>query len=119
MPYSAEKINLLSGGWYVVMHSGQVYTQEETDWTSIPNKRDIRLVGLKRMNKHYEIEGKDAYCPPGETHMKELSIGSKELMVTKDDLIGWYIGHYTSQGKEITRISAIDGTIVKEIIPYT
>jgi hypothetical protein len=118
MPYNHEKINQLTGGWYVVLKDGTVHTQQETDWTSIPNKKDIKVMGLKRMNKHYELQDKAAYCPPGETHMKELAIGTQELMVTKDDLVGWYIGHYTDQGKEITRINATDGSIVKEVIPY-
>jgi hypothetical protein len=119
MPYSDPKINVLEGGWYVVMHDGTVYTEPEMAWSQIPNKINIKLVGLKRMNKHYELENKETYCPPGETHMRELTIndGSGNA-VTKQTLVGWFIGHYEKDAKVLLRVDAITGKVAYERIPY-
>jgi hypothetical protein len=119
MPYNHYKINILEGGWYAVYSNGEVVTEDEMPWLQVPNKKDIKIMGLKRMNKHYELEGKENFCPPGETHMRELIINPGEGMaVTKQTLVGWYIGYYDKVGKVITRINAQTGVLNTEIIPY-
>lgn len=120
MPYNHHKINELDSGWYVVFKDGSVITEAEMSWISVPHKKDIQIMGIKRMNKHYEISGKDSYCPPGETHCRELCLapGDGKVAVTKQTRVGWYIGYYDQSCKVLTRISAVDGSIVTEKIPY-
>jgi len=108
MPYNSEKINLLPGGWYCVLNDGTVHTEEEIAWLDIPNKRDIKLVGLKRMNKYFELENKQPYFAPGETHMKELTLVETQL-VTKSTLVGWFIGYYDGAEKVYWRVDAETG----------
>lgn len=117
MPFSHPKINILEGGWYVVMNDLSVITEADMSWIELPNKHNIKIMGLKRMNKHYELEGKDSYCPPGETHMRELAIsnGTGE-MVTTQTLVGWFIGYYTRTEKHLLRVDALTGKITNEII---
>lgn len=119
MPYSHHKINVLEGGWYVVLQDGSVFTEAEMPWTQVPNKKSIKIMGLKRMNKHYEIEGKEPYCPPGETHMRELTIndGSGNA-VTKQTLVGWFIGYYEKDCKVLLRVNAITGKSGYDRLPY-
>lgn len=117
MPYKHEKINLLNGGWYVVFHDGTVVTEEEMPWVSVPNKKNIKIMGLKRHNKHYEIIGKENYLAPGETHMREIIVSPGEgEAVTKQTLVGWFIGYCEPDAKTYLRVSAIDRSVVTECI---
>lgn len=119
MPYNHPKINVLEGGWYAVMQDGSVYTESEMAWSQVPNKKNIKLMGLKRMNKHYELEGKEIYCPPGETHMRELTINNGSgNSVTTQTLVGWFIGYYESDGKNLLRVDANTGKMWYDKIPY-
>ena len=120
MAYNHQKINLLSGGWYCVFNDGSVITEDEMDWIQVPNKKNIKIMGLKRMNKHYELEGKESYCAPGESHMRELTInrGDGQIAITKQTRVGWFIGYYDKTCKVLLRVSAIDGKLTTEEIPY-
>jgi hypothetical protein len=119
MVYSHPKLNLLQGGWYVVFKDGNVITEEEMSWIEVPNKKQIQIMGLKRHNKYYEIEGKEVYTPPGETHFREIIVNpGTGYAVTKQDIVGWNIGYYTPEGKMIMRVSAIDRSVTTELIPY-
>lgn len=121
MPYNHQKINILEGGWYAVYHNGDVVTEAEMPWMQVPNKKDIKIMGLKRMNKHYELSGKTNFCPPGETHMRELIVNpGTGLSVTKQTLVGWFIGYFDDEKKAkiVTRIDATTGALRTEEIPY-
>lgn len=118
MPYSHEKINTLTGGWYVVFTDGSVITEAEMPWISVPNKKDIKLMGLKRHNKHYELQDK-VFGPPGETHVRELSIANgNELQVTKQSLVGWFLTYYTPTHKIHFRVDSITGKFWEEQTPF-
>lgn len=118
MPYNHEKINILDGGWYIVFNDGSVITEQEMSWIEVPNKRDIKLMGLKRHNKQYEIEGKENYIAPGETHYREIIVSPPDgHAITKQSLIGWFIGYCDKEGKTILRVSAIDRSAVMEVMP--
>lgn len=118
MPYNHPRLNYLRGGWYVVFEDGSVLTEEEMPWIKVPNKKNIKLMGLKRHNKYYELEGKENYIPPGETHMKDLSFGDGKLRITKSTLISWYIGFYDTVGKNYLRVCSKTGKVTREVIPY-
>ena len=121
MPYNHPKLNLLPGGWYIVYKNGEVTTEaEEIPWSLVPNKKDIQIMGLKRHNKYLELEGKESYIPPGETHMRELCINpGTGYAVTKQTLQGWFIGFYDVDKKIIHRIDALTGAFTTEEAPYT
>lgn len=115
MPYSHQKINLLEGGWYVVFEDGSVITEAEMPWVMVPNKKNIKIMGLKRHNKHYEIEGKRNYIAPGETHLRELAINNGTgVSVTKQTLVGWFIGYYEGIKKILWRVDFETGKFTKE-----
>lgn len=116
MVYSSPKINALTGGFYVVFKDGSVITEEEMPWISIPNKKDIVIMGLKRCHKHYELTGK-TFGPPGETHVRELAIASGGLQVTKQSLVGWFLSYYTKTEKVFFRVDAITGKVVEDRVP--
>lgn len=119
MPYDHPKLNLLGGGWYAVFKDGSVITEEDMPWLEVPNKKDIKLMGLKRHNKYYEIEDKDIFAAPGETHVREIIINPTDgVAVTKQSLVGWFIGWYEPDGKVLMRVDAITGQITQEKIPY-
>lgn len=119
MPYNHNKVNELAGGWYAVFKDGSVITEEDMSWIEIPSKINIKLVGLKRHNKYYELEGKLAYLPPGETHMRELSMSVQSgVAVTKQSLIGWYIGYYDIDARVYWRVDAITGNFTEERVLY-
>ena len=63
-------------------------------------------MGLKRHNKYYEIAGKENYLPPGETHLREVIINPQigKDVVTKNTLVGWYIGYYEGNNKKVLRV---------------
>lgn len=113
------KVNLLEGGWYVQFTDNSVITEAEMDWINVPNKKNIKLMGLKRMHKRYELENKN-FCPPGETHMREIIVNpGGSVALTKQTLVGWFIGYYEEDGKVLVRIDAETGKITTEKIPYT
>jgi hypothetical protein len=121
MPYNHNKINVLDSGWYVVYKNGEVITQaEDISWIQIPNKKDIKIMGLKRHNKHLELEDKETYIAPGETHLRELCINpGTGFAVTKNTLQGWFIGYYDKNCKVIHRINAETGEYTVDEVPYT
>lgn len=118
MPYNHSKINALQGGWYVVFYSGEVITEDDQiPWVMVPNKKLIKIMGLKRHNKYIEIEGKENYLAPGETHCREIMINpGTEIAVTKQTLQGWFIGYYDGNRKIIKRVNADTGKITEEYI---
>ena len=119
MAYEHPKLNTLSGGWYAVFPDGNVITEEDMPWLEVPNKNTIKLMGLKRHNKFYEFAGKEIYASPGETHVREIIINPTDgLAVTKQSLVGWFIGWYEPDGKVLMRVDAESGALVKEKIPY-
>jgi hypothetical protein len=119
MVLEAPQVNTLEGGWYVQFKSGDVITEAEMDWIQVPNKKDIKLMGLKRMHKRYEIENK-TFCSPGETHMREIIVNpGGSVALTKQTLVSWFIGYYEQDGKVIVRIDATTGKVTTEKIPYT
>lgn len=119
MPYSHNKINLLEGGWYVVFNDGSVVVEGDMPWIKVPNKKDIKIMGLKWRNKHFELEGKDSYVPPGETHVRELAVSSgEEIQITKQSLVGRFVGYYDEDHKVITRVDISTGKFITESIPY-
>jgi len=103
MPYTHEKINKLEGGWYVVYNDGTVITMEEAEyWRKVPNKKDIKIVGLKCRHKHYELVDKGMYIPPGKTELREISIGDElagGIRITSSPVVGWFIGYYDNEKK--------------------
>lgn len=119
MAYKHDKINKLEGGWYIVYKNGNVITERDMPWVQIPNKKDIDIMGLKWRNRYIELKGKDSYVPPGETQMRELSVsdGSK-VQVTKQSLVGRFIGYYDKDYKVISRIDHSTGKLTTEKIPY-
>jgi len=117
MPYNHPKLNLLEGGWYVVFNNGEVFTEPEGQWSVVPNKKDIKIMGLKRHNKYFELEGKESYLPPGESHLKELTLGAGNMR-TVDSLIGWFIGYYGDKGKIYLRVDSKTGKSIEEVVPY-
>jgi hypothetical protein len=119
MIFNSPKLNLLQGGWYVVFKDGSVITEEDMSWVEVPRKKDIQIMGLKRHNKYYEIEGKETYTAPGETHFREIIVNpGTGYAVTKQDLISWNIGYYAPEGKVIMRVSATDKSVTTEVVPY-
>ncbi len=119
MVVSHPKINLLEGGWYAVYKSGQVITEAEMPWVNVPNKKDIKLMGIKRMHKHLELEGKKNFCPPGETHVREIIVNpGNGVAVTKQSLVAWFIGYYEKDHKVIIKIDAETGKVSTEKIPF-
>lgn len=114
------KVNLLEGGWYAQFQDGSVITQAEMDWNKVPNKKNIKLMGLKRMHKRFELEGKENYCPPGETHMKEIIINNgSDVAVTKQSLVAWFIGYYDKMEKVLIKIDAVTGKVSTERYPFS
>jgi hypothetical protein len=112
------KINQLEGGWYVIFRDGSVVTHKDKPWAKIP-KKDIMVMGLKWRHKYIELRDKDNYIPPGETHMREISVARGDgVQVTKQQLVGQFIGYYGEKGKVITRINTATGRVTKEEIPY-
>lgn len=117
MVWNHEKINNLTGGWYVVFKDGSVITEEEMPWIQVPNKKDIKIMALKRHQKHYELQDK-LFGPPGETHVRELSIASgEELQVTKQTLVGWFLTYYTDTHKVFFRVFVDSKTPVEDQVP--
>lgn len=109
MPYNHPKINQLTGGWYAVFNDGSVIIEPEMPWVLVPNKKEIKLMGLKRHNKHYELQDK-LFGPPGETHIREIAIANgNELQVTKQSLVGWFMTYYTDTHKVHFRVDASTG----------
>jgi hypothetical protein len=122
MPYSHNKINELEGGWYVVFNDGNVIVEDEMPWIKVPNKKDIKIMGLKWRNKHYELEGKDNYVPPGETHLRQLNISSRsegEIAQTTSTLVGRFIGYYEEDHKVIIRVVENTGQFLIQNVPYS
>lgn len=119
MVYSDPKIDRLSGGWYAVYKDGKVVTQEEGPWCLVTNKKNIQILGIKKFNKCYELIGKENYLPPGETHCRELCVNpGTGIAVTKQTLVGWYIGYCEKDGKVILRINAKDKQSWIEKVPF-
>jgi translation initiation factor 6 (eIF-6) len=124
MPFSHPKINQLVGGWYIVYKDSSVTTMDEVGcWRNVKNKNEIRIVGLKCKHKHYELMDKDLYVPPGETQVRELSIGGSEVdgvMVTTLPVAGWFIGYYDNEkeAKILIRCDRVTGKFFIEEIPY-
>lgn len=118
MVYSSPKINTLTGGFYAVFKDGSVITEDEMPWVSVPNKKDIVIMGLKRHNKHFELRDK-VFGPPGEQHMRELAINNGTgVGVTKQSLVGWFLSYYTPTAKVYFRVDAITGKAWEEEVPY-
>jgi hypothetical protein len=118
MVYSHEKINQLTGGWYIVYGDGEVITESVMSWNEVPRKKDIKIMGLKRHNRHYELENK-LFGPPGEHHMRELAINNGTgVGVTKQSLIGWFLSYYTPTAKVFFRVDAVTGKFWEEEVPY-
>jgi hypothetical protein len=119
MVYSHEKINLLDGGWYVVYKDGSVISEKEMPWIKVPNKKNIKIMGLKWRNRQVEFKDKENYIPPGETHMRELALaGGKKIKVTKESIVGRFIGYYEKDHKVVARIDLNTGKFVKEKVFY-
>lgn len=118
MIFDSPKLNLLNGGWYAVFKDGSVITEEEMDWLQVPNKRNIRLMGLKRHNKYYEIADKECFGPPGETHCREIIVNpGTEYAVTKQTLVSWNLSYYEGDYKIIMKVSANNRSVTTEKIP--
>lgn len=114
-----EKINQLTGGWYAVFNDGTVVTEEEMPWSMVEGKKNVRLIGLKWRHKAYELEGKESYVPPGETHLRDISIGSdNEIRITKSSLVSRFIGYYDTDCKVIVRVDTDTGKFYEERISY-
>ena len=124
MLFVHDKINLLTGGWYVVYEDGSVITVEEiSHWRKIPDKDKITIIGLKCRSKRFELEDKEIYVPPGRTEMREISILGPEdngVRVTSVPTVGWFIGYYDNERKVkvLIRASRKTGKFYKEEVPY-
>lgn len=122
MPITHPKINVLEGGWYVQYNDGSVTTMEEVSgWRSLPNKSEIKIVGLKCRNKQYELTDK-IWIPPGRTEMREISVSQDggKVMVTRSPEIGWFIGYFDqdTKCKIVMRANKVTGKFVQEEVPY-
>jgi hypothetical protein len=120
MPFlEHNKLNLLDSGWYVIYKDLQtIITEEDMSWLQVPNKKDIKVMGLKKHNKYYELVDKEYFIPPGETHCREIIVNpGTEFAVTKQTLIGWFIGYYEKNIKVLLRVSAIDRSVTTEKVP--
>jgi hypothetical protein len=123
MPITHPKINALEGGWYVVYADGKVMTMTEVSgWKAIPNKKDIKTMGLKFRNKQFELTDK-VWLPPGQTGMKEISIRPSEegaIVSTRSPIVGWFIGYYDLENKCKVRkcVNKITGEFSEETEPY-
>jgi hypothetical protein len=119
MVFAHPKINTLEGGWYVVYGDGSVVTENDMPWIKVPNKTDIKIMGLKWRHKHFELEGKKAYVAPGETHMRELSMrDTGKVSISKPSVVGRFIGYYDTDKKVITRVDLTSGKFITEEVPY-
>lgn len=118
MIVSHPKVNQLMGGWYVQYTNGEVLTQNDCNWIKVPNKKNIKIMGLKWRHKHYELSDKLAYIPPGETLQKDLAIGNKGIR-TVSNVVGRFIGYYSDDKKIIIRVNFKTGKFTKEEIPYS
>lgn len=112
------KINLLEAGWYVIYQDGTCVTENEMLWTQVPNKNNIKVMGLKWRHKYFELENKAPYVPPGETHFREIAVSSAQLQVSEPSITARYIGYYGPKGKIITRVELATGKFITEEIPY-
>ena len=111
--------DLQNGGWYVLFHDGTVITENDMSWIKVPNKKDIRLMGLKWRHKQCEIEGKDNYLPPGQTHCRNFSVNSgNEIQISKQNILSRTIGYYDTDRKVIYRVDVNTGKFVIEEIMY-
>jgi hypothetical protein len=117
MVLTHDKVNKLVGGWYLQYQDGEVLTENDLPWSLVPNKKNIKLMGLKWRHKHFEIQDKLAYLPPGETQMKELSVAGKSLR-TVSLVVGRFIGFYTDTEKVIIRVDINSGQFTEEKVPY-
>lgn len=123
MPTTHPKINILEGGWYVVYQDDTVLTMTEVSgWREVPNKKDIKIMGLKCRHKQCELVEKDIWVAPGRTEMRELSMGfeNTEIRVTTIPDIGWFIGYHDLENKckVLIRASRITGKYTTEKLPY-
>lgn len=119
MPFiEHNKLNILNSGWYVIYNDLSIVTEEEMSWLEVPNKKDIKVMGLKKHNKYYELVDKYNFIPPGETHCRELKVNpGTGFAVTTQTLIGWFIGYFDKSDKVLLRVSAIDRSATTERIP--
>lgn len=117
MVVNHPKVNRLMGGWYIQYEDGGVVTQDELIWSKVPNKKNIKIMGLKWRHKHYELSDKLAYIPPGETIKKDLSI-SRNSLKTVSNKVGRFIGYYDEDHKVIIRVNIETGKFTKEVVPY-
>lgn len=126
--YEHQKINSMSNGWYVVLEDGSVYTEQDSiPWKKILNKsskikkkstsQGVLLVGLKNRNKRVEIRGKQNYLPPGTRQLKEMTVGGN-VLTTRSEIVGRFIGYYGTQGKVVTYVDRKTGQFRTEIMPY-
>jgi len=119
MPYQHDKINKLEGGWYVVYEDGKVIIETDMPWVKVPKKREIKIMGLKWRNKHFELKNKENYIPPGETHIRELAVSSNDqIQMTKQSIVGRFIGYYDQECKVVTRVDISSGKFITEEVPY-
>ena len=115
----------MPSGWYVVLETGQVYTEHDgVSWKAIlkqakPDKyaQGIDRVGLKNRNIRVEIQGKSYYVPPGIRNLKEITVGGLK-MTTRSELVERFIGYYDSAGKVFKRVDIKTGKFRDEIVPY-
>lgn len=122
MPITHPKVNILEGGWYVIYNDGNVITMDEVSgWRALPEKKEIKTVGLKCRNKQYEISDK-LWVPAGKTEMREISVSQDDgkIMVTRSPEVGWFVGYYNqdTQCKVIMRANKTTGKFVQEEVPY-
>lgn len=116
----------MASGWYVVLESGDVFTEHDgLSWSQILSKalprnykQGIERVGLKNRNKRVEILGKDNYIPPGSRHLKEILFSGAGRRTTRSTLVERFIGYYDTKAKVITRVDVLSGAYRKEIEPY-
>jgi len=123
--YEHQKIRVMPSGWYVVLETGEVFTEYDgLDWSDILTKakskkykQGIERVGLKNRNKRVEIQGKHNYTRPGTRHMREIRAGGL-IQTTRSMLVERFIGYYDTKAKVITRVDIQTGLFRNEIEPY-
>jgi len=123
--YEHPKIRIMPSGWYVVLETGEVFTEHDgINWSDILTKaqptnykQGIDRVGLKNRNKRIEIQGKQNYTRPGVRHMREIRVSGLTQTI-RSCLVERYISYYDTKAKVITRVDIKSGKYRNVIEPY-
>ena len=105
----------MSKGWIAQFKDGSVICQDDMEWNSVPQKKNIRRMVMKWEDRIWSFDDKQNYTVPTIRGYMDISLGGSTQGVDSRT-----IGYYDTEDKckVILRVEESTGKATYEIIPF-